>query len=116
MRNFGWKVMAISGALLLAGSASAMGDKDLAKAMAKQSDLSVAQAESAIAAFKAIVVEQVKTGEAVRLKGFGKFTLKERKAHMGRNPKTGEKIKIPAKNYLRFKAFQGVKDQLNPKK
>jgi len=116
MRNFGWKVAAISVALLLAGPASAMGDKDIAKAMAKQSDLSVAQAQSAIAAFKSIVIEQVKTGEAVRLKGFGKFTLQERKEHMGRNPKTGEKIKIPAKNYLRFKAFQGVKDQLNPKK
>ena len=113
----GLKTVAIAAALIVtSGTASAMGDKELAKAMAKQSGLSTAQAEQAIEAFKAIVVEQVKTGEAVRLKGFGKFTLKETKAHKGRNPKTGETIDIPARNHLRFKAFQGVKDQLNPKR
>ena len=114
--NNGLKTVAIAVALLFAcGTASAMGDKELAKAMAKQSGLSTAQAEQAIEAFKAIVIAQVKTGEAVRLKGFGKFTLKQTKAHKGRNPKTGETIDIPARNHLRFKAFQAVKDQLNPK-
>jgi len=117
MRSFGWKVAVLSAALLFAaGSASAMGDKELAKAMARQSGLSAEQAQAALAAFKSIVIEQVKAGEAVRLKGFGKFTLQERKAHMARNPKTGERVKVPARNYLRFKAFQGVKEQLNPKR
>ncbi len=99
--------------VLLVGNAFAMGDKDLAKAMAKRSGLSVEQALAAVEVFKAVVIKQVKTGEAVRLKGFGKFTLKETKAHKGRNPKTGEEIEIPARNHLRFKAFQAAKDALN---
>ncbi|RMH51135.1 MAG: HU family DNA-binding protein [Zetaproteobacteria bacterium] len=109
--------LVIASALLLlsSGSASAMGDKELARAMAKRSGLSVEQAEAALAAFKSVVVTQVKSGDAVRLKGFGKFTMQERKAHTGRNPRTGEKMTIPARNVLRFKPFQAVKEQLNPK-
>jgi len=94
-------------------SASAMGDKELAKVIAKQANISTEQAFAAIEALKAAVIAQVKTGEAVRLKHFGKFTMKETKAHKGRNPKTGKAIDIPARNHLRFKAFQAAKDAIN---
>jgi len=103
----------VAALLLGTASASAMGDKDLAKVIAKQAGISNEQATAAVEAFKAAVIAQVKTGEAVRLRGFGKFTMKERKAHKGRNPKTGKSIDIPARNHLRFKAFQGAKDALN---
>jgi len=99
--------------LIGVGSASAMGDKDLAKVIAKQVGISTEQAAAAVEAFKAAVIAQVKTGEAVRLRGFGKFTMKESKAHKGHNPRTGKVIDIPARNHLRFKAFQAAKDAIN---
>jgi len=108
-----WKIVMVALALLLSGNAFAMGDKELVKAMAKRSGLSVEQAQLAVEAFKAVVITQVKTGEAVRLKGFGKFTMKESKAHKGHNPRTGKVIDIPARNHLRFKAFQAAKEALN---
>jgi len=108
------QLSAVIGAMLLGmGSASAMGDKELAKLISKQAGITTTQAAAAIDAFKAAVITQVKTGEAVRLKGFGKFTMKESKAHKGHNPKTGKPIDIPARNHLRFKPFQGAKDALN---
>ncbi|MDX8412970.1 MAG: HU family DNA-binding protein [Mariprofundales bacterium] len=91
-----------------------MGDKDSAKVIVKQAGISTEQAAAAVQAFKDAVITQVKTGEAVRLKGFGKFTMKESKAHKGHNPRTGKVIDIPARNHLRFKAFQGAKDAINP--
>jgi len=102
-------------AALLVGtaSASAMGDKELSKVIAKQTGISTEQAAAAVEAFKAAVIAQVKTGEAVRLRGFGKFTMKESKAHKGHNPRTGKVIDIPARNHLRFKAFQAAKDAIN---
>ncbi|MDX8412968.1 MAG: HU family DNA-binding protein [Mariprofundales bacterium] len=100
----------IAAMVIGADSALAMGDKDLAKVIAKQENITTEQASAAVEALKAAVIAQVKTGEVVRLRGFGKFTMKESKAHKGHNPRTGKSIDIPARNHLRFKAFQVAKD------
>ena len=49
-------------------------------------------------------------GESVRLVGFGTFSVKKRKARIGRNPRTGEELKIKAKNVPVFSAGKGLKD------
>ena len=49
----------------------------------------------------------------MRLVGFGTFSVARRKASEGRNPRTGEKIQIPASNQAKFKAGKGLKDSLN---
>lgn len=72
-----------------------------------------ADSEKAIdAVFKAIV-EELKGGDAVSVAGFGIFEAKERKERMGRNPKTGETIKIKASISPKFRAAKAFKDELN---
>ena len=79
--------------------------------MAEKSGLNKKQAEAALAAFTDTVVEALKAEEKVQLIGFGTFEIKERAAHTGRKPSTGETIEIPAKKTPVFKAGKGLKDQ-----
>ena len=57
--------------------------------------------------------QAVKKGDEVRLVGFGTFTVARRAASEGRNPRTGEKIQIPASKQPKFKAGKGLKDAIN---
>ena len=59
------------------------------------------------------IIEALSRGERVELRGFGAFSVKEREARTGRNPRTGEEIKIPASTTVRFKAGKGLKDAVN---
>ena len=60
-----------------------------------------------------ISLEDLKKGDDVRLVGFGTFSVSERKATEGRNPRTGETIKIAACKQPKFKAGKALKDALN---
>ncbi len=62
---------------------------------------------------EAPVTDALRTGNEVRLVGFGTFTIAERAASTGRNPRTGEGISIPASKQPRFKAGKGLKEALN---
>ena len=66
--------------------------------------LTLKAAESALNAFTESVNKAMARGEKVRISGFGTFSVIKRKARMGRNPKTGDEIKIPVRHYARFKA------------
>ncbi|MDX2104490.1 MAG: HU family DNA-binding protein [Alphaproteobacteria bacterium] len=59
------------------------------------------------------IIGALKSGEEVRLVGFGTFGVAERKASEGRNPRTGEKIQIPASKQPKFKAGKELRDALN---
>ena len=65
--------------------------------------------ESAIEA----IVMHLEKGDRVQVPGFGSFSISERAARTGRNPKTGESIKISASKNIRFKAGKDLKDSLN---
>ena len=69
------------------------------------------QAEAALNAFEETVIEALKEGDKVQLMGFGTFELRERAAHSGRNPATGETIEIAASKSPVFKAGKGFKEQ-----
>ena len=75
-------------------------------------DVSRAAAERALDAVIHSIQKGVKNGGSVQLVGFGTFRMAKRAARMGRNPKTGEQIKIAASKTVRFSAGQGFKQSL----
>ncbi|MCT4552177.1 MAG: HU family DNA-binding protein [Alphaproteobacteria bacterium] len=90
-----------------------MNKAELIEAIAKSADLSKAKAGEAVDAFVEAVTKSLKKGGDVRLVGFGTFSVSKRKATTGRNPRTGEEIKIKASNQPKFKAGSALKDAVN---
>ncbi|RMH41581.1 MAG: HU family DNA-binding protein [Gammaproteobacteria bacterium] len=99
--------------MLAALPAWAVGDQDLAREAAKAAGVTQKQARAVIDALKESIFEHLKVGEEVRFKGLGKFYVKHRDARKARNPKTGKEIDVPARNYLRFKAYDSANKRLN---
>ena len=90
-----------------------MNKTELVAAVAAKSDLSKKDAENAVKAFIDAVTDALKDGDKVQLVGFGTFEISERAAREGRNPQTGETMKIKASKNVRFKAGKALKDTLN---
>jgi len=90
-----------------------MNKSELIDAIASKSDLSKAQATQALEATFAAIEQALKAGEPVTLVGFGTFSVKERAARAGRNPKTGEPIQIAASKVPGFKAGKSLKDAVS---
>ena len=90
-----------------------MSKKDLIDAIAEHSDITKDKAGMAFDAIVAFVEKSLKKGEEVSMPPLGKFKITKRKAREGRNPTTGEKIKIPASNVPKFTPSKGLKDALN---
>lgn len=90
-----------------------MNKAELVKSISDKSGLTKQQASDAVDAFTSTVVEGLKTGDALALKGFGTFAVQVRPARTGRNPKTKETLEIPAKNIAKFKFSSEVKKALN---
>ena len=90
-----------------------MNKTELVAAMAEQTQLSKKDAEAALKAFIDVVSEEMKKGEKVQLVGFGTFEVSERAAREGRNPQSGEVMKIAASKAPKFKAGKALKDMLN---
>ncbi|TDI28109.1 MAG: HU family DNA-binding protein [Acidobacteria bacterium] len=80
-----------------------MNKADLIEAIAKDVDLSKADAGKALDSLTKRITQSLKKGENVTLVGFGTFSVTKRKARTGRNPQTGETIKIKAKKVAKFK-------------
>jgi DNA-binding protein HU-beta len=86
-----------------------VGKDDLVRDVAERSGLSGADAKRAVDATLQAIEEQLKSGNEVRLTGFGKFSVSHREARSGRNPQTGETMQIAAKNVPRFSAGAELK-------
>jgi len=86
---------------------------DLVAAVAAQAELSKVDAAKAVDAVFQAITESLQKNDEVRLVGFGTFSVAERAATEGRNPRTGEKIAIPASKQPKFKAGKGLKDAVN---
>ncbi len=80
---------------------------------AKESGLSKKNVTEAYEALNAAFLSALAEGESVQIAGFGSFTVKERAARTGRNPKTNETIQIPASKYVAFSAGKALKDKVN---
>lgn len=90
-----------------------MNKNDLVAAVADDAGLSKADAAKAVDSVFDTITGSLKSGDEVRLVGFGTFTVAQRRASEGRNPRTGEKIQIPASMQPKFKAGKGLKDAVN---
>jgi DNA-binding protein HU-beta len=86
---------------------------DLIGVVAEKAGLTKAQAGEAVDAVFDAITSSLKSGDEVRLVGFGTFAVSKRKATVGRNPATGAEINIPASNQAKFKPGKGLKDAIN---
>ena len=90
-----------------------MNKTELIDAVAEAADLTKAESSRAVDAVIASVTKALKGGDAVTLVGFGTFQVRDRAARIGRNPKTGDTIKIAASKNPSFKAGKALKDAVN---
>lgn len=89
-----------------------MNKTELVEAVAKAADLPKATANKAVDAFAMVIGNALKEGDAVVITGFGTFSVRERPARTGHNPKTGEPMEIAASKTPNFKAGKTLKDAL----
>jgi DNA-binding protein HU-beta len=89
---------------------------ELIEAVAKAADVSKADADRTISAFFDTVTTSAKKGDKVAWPGFGSFSTSKSKARTGRNPQTGEPVKIAAATRMKFTSSSTLKAALNPKK
>ena len=90
-----------------------MTKSELVTAIAEKAGLNRAQAKDALQAFIDSVTSSLKSGQQVRLVGFGSFVPVLRPAGTARNPRTGESVKRPASKSARFRVGDALKDALN---
>jgi DNA-binding protein HU-beta len=84
--------------------------RELIGRIAEEAGVTDGEAQEYFGAFERVVAEALKGGEEVRITGFGKFSVRERKAREGRNPQTGEKMRIAAQKVPAFSAGNALKD------
>jgi len=89
-----------------------MNKAQLIDAISDKAGLTKADSKKALDAFVASVGEALKGDDRVSLVGFGSFSVTERTARTGRNPKTGAPIQIPAKKVVKFKAGAELADEV----
>jgi DNA-binding protein HU-beta len=87
-----------------------MKKKELIERIAEETKAPTSEVRKYFAAFEEVVTEALKRGEEVQITGFGKFSVRERKAREGRNPQTGEKMKIAAQTVPAFSAGNVLKE------
>jgi len=88
----------------------AMTKSQIAAALAEKMEMPKKQANETLAALAELAYKEAKNGFTIP--GVGKLVLVNRKARMGRNPQTGEAIKIPAKKVVRFRVAKAAKDAI----
>jgi DNA-binding protein HU-beta len=86
---------------------------DLVAAVSSKSNLTKADAQKAVDAVFDEISSALGNGSDVRVVGFGTFSVATRKASEGRNPRTGDRIQIPASRQPKFKAGKALKDAVN---
>ena len=90
-----------------------MNKTELIAEIAERAEISKKDAEKALKAFTDVVADELVKGEKVQLVGFGTFVVSERAAREGRNPKSGEPMRIEASKSPKFKAGKALKDMVN---
>jgi len=90
-----------------------MNKADLIESIANTADLSKASAGRALDATIEGITKALQSGDTITLVGFGTFSVRHRKARMGRNPRTGEEIQIKASKVPGFKPGKALKDAIN---
>ena len=95
--------------------AETMTKAELIEEVSVETDISKKHAEAVVDTVIHSIVTALRNGEKVELRGFGSFRLRERRGRIGRNPKSGEKVKVPPKKIPYFKPGRDLKDRINAK-
>jgi DNA-binding protein HU-beta len=93
-----------------------MNQSELIEKVARATELNQRAAGHAVKAVVNAILDSLVAGDAVRVSGLGTFNVAARPAREGRNPQSGESIKIAASKVIRFHAGKAVKEALNPPK
>ncbi len=93
--------------------AGVMTKAELVDEVARVVQLTKKQAETIVNIIFDSIVESLRAGQKIELRGFGSFRLRSRKARTGRNPKTGEKVDVPSKKIPYFKPGKELKELIN---
>src|SRR5262245_40245337 len=86
---------------------------DLVEEVSKVTELTRKDSEVIVDTLFDSVIKALKTGDKLEVRGFGSFRVRQRNARVGRNPKTGEKVEVPAKRVPYFKPSKELKDLIN---
>ena len=86
---------------------------DLVEEVAKVTELTRKDSEVIVDTLFDSVIKALKEGDKLEVRGFGSFRVRQRNARVGRNPKTGEKVEVPAKRVPYFKPSKELKDLIN---
>jgi DNA-binding protein HU-beta len=89
-----------------------MNKRQFIERMVEHTDSPKGEATKHLEAFTKTITEALKAGEEVQLPGFGKFYVREQKAREGKNPQTGERMHIEARNVPAFKAGKAFKESV----
>ncbi len=89
-----------------------MTKKEIVTRIADQTDIKQIDVKKVVQSTLDIIVDSLSKGETVELRNFGIFKVKSRKARLGRNPKTGESVRIPEKKAVSFKAGLMMKEKV----
>ena len=90
-----------------------MNKTEFTKKVAEKAGIEVKAADASVKAAIAVIEEALRNGEKVKITGFGTFDVRKRPARKGKNPRTGEEIKIKASKSPVFKAGQALKNEAN---
>ena len=93
-----------------------MNKADLVEAIANATDLSKSKTDEVVGAMVATIIKAVAKGDSLQLVGFGTFVSGKLAARTGRNPRTGESIKIAAAKTVKFTAGKAFKEAVNKKR
>ena len=92
-----------------------MNRAELVDALAKKFEFSVSKTNDVVSHMLELMSKALAKEDTIQLIGFGSFAVKKRKAREGRNPKTGETIKIPASKAIKFSVGKALKELINKK-
>jgi integration host factor subunit beta len=86
---------------------------DLVNKIAREMDIPKQEAEEGVNLFFHSIKEAILQGEEIEIRGFGSFRFRKRTSRSGRNPRTGEPVKVPPKKVLYFKPSKLLKELIN---
>ena len=85
----------------------------LIEKIAKENEIPKKQVEQVVNAFLSSMEDSLIAGESIQISGFGTFSVKEKAAYTGRNPRTNEPVQIPASKKVGFSTGKTLKDKIN---
>jgi integration host factor subunit beta len=88
---------------------------DLVEEVTRLGDLTRRDGEVVVDTVFDAVIQALQSGDKIEIRGFGSFRIRQRKPRTGRNPKTGDKVEVPAKRVPYFKPSKELRDLVNPK-